>query len=148
MKYEPQIPYVVEQLQQSGEDFELLTIQDLETNTQWLKTNFPIAIAGRIDWQKVPRSLCVNYSNYDELLSAFDLIVSQQQLGGNLIVSWGNGLTLPIGIDMNVVKKYAEKIFEEDWETWICNEQDQWLIENYHDGEICFGKCRTTSDKK
>jgi len=42
---------------------------------------------------------------------------------------------------MDVMKKYAEKIFQEDWETWICNEKDEWLIENYHDGEICWGKC-------
>ncbi|MEL6442582.1 MAG: hypothetical protein AAFQ80_25495 [Cyanobacteria bacterium J06621_8] len=141
-KYEPQIPYLFDQLQQSGEDFELLTIQDLEANTEWLKSNFPIAIAGRIDWQKVPGSLCIKYSDYDELLSAFEKIVLEQQLGGSLIVSWSNGLKLPIRIKMNVMKKYAAEIFEEDWETWICNEQDQWLIENYHDGELCFGKCR------
>ena len=147
-KYEPQIPLIVEQLRQSEENFELLTSQDTEANTEWLKSNFPIASAGRIDWQKVPQSSCIKYSEDNELLSAFEKIVSEQQLGGNLIVSWSNGLTLPIRVDMNLVKKYAAEIFEEDWETWICNEQDEWLIENHHDGEICFGKCRTTSEKK
>ncbi|MEM8718337.1 MAG: hypothetical protein AAGE84_03375 [Cyanobacteria bacterium P01_G01_bin.39] len=146
-KYKPQIPYFVEQLRQSGEDFELLTIQDLEANTEWLESNFPITFAGRIDWQKVPQSFCIKYSDYDELLSAFAKIVSEQQLEGNLILSWSNGLTLPIRANMNVVKKYAEEIFEEDWDTWICNEQDQWIIENHHDGEICFGKCRTANEK-
>lgn len=147
-KYEPQIPFIVEQLRQSGEDFELLTIQDTEANTEWLKSNFPIAFAGRIDWQKVPQSSSIKYSDDNELVSAFEKIVSERQLGGNLIVSWGNGLTLPIRIDMNVLKKYAREIFEQDWETWICNEQDEWLIENHHDGEICFGKCRTANEKK
>ncbi len=146
-KYKPQIPFIVEHLRQFGEDFQLLTSQDLQINTEWLQSNFPITFAGRIDWRKVPQSFCIKYSEDDELLSAFEKIVSERHLRGNLTVSWSNGLTLPIHIDMNVLRKYAEKIFEEDWETWICNEPDRWLIENYHDGEICFGKCRIASDK-
>jgi hypothetical protein len=142
-KYEPQTPSIVEQLRRTGETFELLTIQDTAANTQWLKSNFPIASAGRINWEKVPESVCIEYFDDSELLLAFERIVAQQQLEDNLnlTVSWGNALTLPIQINMEVLRKYAESIFAEDWETWICNEQDGWLIENYHDGEICFGKC-------
>ena len=142
-KYEPQIPSIVEQLRRAGEEFELLTIQNTAANTQWLKSNFPIAFAGRVNWEEVPESLCFKYLDDSELLLAFEKIVAQQQLEDNLnlTVSWGNALTLPIQINMEVLRKYAESIFAEDWETWICNEQDGWLIENYHDGEICFGKC-------
>ena len=145
-KYEPQIPSIAKKLRSEGEDFELLTIIDTTANTEWLENNFPIASAGRIKWQEVPESLCIKYSDYSQLLSAFEKIVAQQQLENNLnlIVSWTNALKLPIQIDMKVLKKYAEEIFAEDWETWICNEQNGWLIENYHDGEICFGKCKKT----
>ena len=142
-KYEPQIPSIVEQLQLAGEAFKLLTIQDTTTNTRWLESNFPIASAGRIKWKEVPESVCIKYFDDSELLLAFEKIVAQQQLENNLnlTVSWGNALTLPIQINMKTLRKYAEPIFQEDWETWICNERDGWLIENYHDGEICFGKC-------
>ena len=143
-KYEPQIPSIAKKLRSEGEDFELLTIIDTTANTEWLENNFPIASAGRINWQKVPLSVCIKYSDYSELLSAFEKIVAQQQLEGNLIVSWTNALKLPIRIDMKVLRKHAELIFAEDWETWICNEQDEWLIENYHDDEICFGNCVKT----
>ena len=145
-KYEPQIPSIVEQLRLAGETFELLTIQDTAANTQWLESNFPIAFAWRIDWEKVSESVCFKYLDDSELLLAFERIVAQQQLEDNLnlTVSWGNALTLPIQVDMEILRKYAESIFQEDWETWICNERDGWLIENHHDGEICFGKCTTT----
>lgn len=141
-RYKPLIPSIVEELRESEEDFKLLTIQDTTANTEWLKNNFPIASAGRINWEKVPESMCIKYFGDLELLSAFEKIVAQQQLEGNLIVSWTNARTRPIKVSMEVLKKYAEEIFAEDWETWICNEQDKWLIENYHEGEICFGKCR------
>ena len=147
-KYEPQIPHVAEELRRAGEDFALLTIKDAAANTEWLKNNFPIVSWGRINWEKVPNSTCIQYyDDYDLLLSAFEDIVAQQQLeyNQNLIISWANALTLPILIDMEVLRKHAESIFAEDWETWICNEQDGWLIENYHDGEICFGKCVKTN---
>ena len=143
-RYKPQIPCIVEVLGNAGEDFELLSIDDTTANTEWLKNNFPILSAGRINWEKVPNSICMKYFDDSELLLALEKIVSQQQLEGDLFVSWGNALTRPIKINMKVLKKYAEEIFQEDWETWICNEQDEWLIENYHDGEICFGKCRKT----
>ena len=147
-RHKPQIPYVAEELQNAGEDFVLLTIRDTTANTEWLKNNFPIASAGRVNWEEVPDSVCIQYfDDYELLLPAFEKIVAQQQLEDklNLIVSWGNALSLPILIDMEVLRKYAESIFQEDWETWICNEQDGWLIENYHDGEMCFGKCVKTN---
>lgn len=143
-KYSPQIPSIVEELRRAGEDFELLSSQDTTANTEWLENNFPIVSWGRIDWSKVPGSLCINYLGDSELLSAMRKIVAQKQLEGNLLVSWSNGLTLAIRINMEVLNKYAEEIFQEDFDTWICNEQDEWLIENYHEGEICFGKCIKT----
>ena len=147
-RYKPQIPHVVEELRGAEEDFVLLTIRDTTANTEWIENNFPIVFWGRVNWEKVPNSTCIQYhADYDLLLSAFEDIVAEQQLENNqnLIVSWTNAVKLPILIDMQVLRKYAESIFAEDWETWICNEQDGWLIENYHDGEICFGKCVKTN---
>ena len=147
-RYKPQTPSIVEELRRAGEDFVLSSIKDAAANTEWIENNFPIVSWGRVNWEKVPNSMCIKYyDDYDLLLSAFEKIVAQQQLedNQNLIVSWTNAVRLPILIDMEVLRKYAESIFAEDWETWICNERDGWLIENYHDGEICFGKCVKTN---
>ena len=146
-KYEPIIPSIVEELRRAEEDFELLSIQDTAANTEWLENNFPIASVGRINWKKVPESICIKYFGDSELLSAFKEIVAQQQLEGDLTVSWTNARTRPIKMNMKVLKKYAEEIFQEDWETWICNERDEWLIENHHDGEICFGRCIVNNEQ-
>lgn len=143
-RYKPIIPTIVKDLQQSGEHFRLLNSQDGTQNTDWLENNFPITFGGRIDWAKVPSSVCIKYFDDSERLSALEKILADKQLYGDITIAWANALRLPIKTDIKVLKKYAEKIFEEDWDVWICNEQDQWCIENHHDNEICFGKCITT----
>ena len=140
-KHKPKIPSIINKLQQSKESFNLLTKQDSLYNTEWLENNFPIAPQGRIDWQKLPESFCLKYSNDSELLLAFEEIVVRHKLEGNLIVSWYDALILPVQLDMDVLRRNIREIFQEDWDTWICNQEDEWCIENHHDGEICFGKC-------
>ena len=142
-KYKPIIPSIVNDLRESGETFELLTAQESTLNAEWIENNFPITF-GRIDWSKMPESVCTRYGDDSKLVAAFEKIVAEKELGGTLIISWSNGLTLAIRISMEVLRKYAEDIFYEEPDTWICNEQDGWCIEHHHDGEICFGKCRTT----
>ena len=143
-KYKYYAPSIVNDLQESGETFELLSSQDSTLNTEWIKNNFSIASWGRIDWSKMPESVCTRYGDDSKLVTAFEKIVAERKLGGTLVISWSNASTLAIRISMEVLRKYAEDIFYEEPDTWICNEQDQWCIEHYHDGEICFGKCRTT----
>ena len=105
-RHKPQIPYVVEELRNAEADFVLLTIQDAAANTEWIENNFPIVSWGRVNWEKVTDSLCINYfDDYELLLPAFEKIVAQQQLedNQNLIVSWTNAVRLPILIDMKVL---------------------------------------------
>ena len=143
-KYKPQAPSIVNDLQELGETFELLDTQENTESTEWLKNNFPIVSWGRIDWSKTPESLCIRYGHDSKLATAFEKIVEEKQLKGSVVIFWSNALTLPIAISMDVLGKHAVNIFYEDFDTWICNEQDEWLIENYHDGEICYGKCIQT----
>ena len=140
----PLIAEIVNDFQASGEVFELLNTQENIESTQWLENNFPIASWGRIDWSKMPESLCIRYGDDSKLVIAFEKIVEEKQLKGSLVIFWTNARTLPIKISMEVLRKYAEDIFYEEPDTWICNEQDGWCIEHYHDGEICFGRCRTS----
>ena len=144
-RYKPQAPSIVNDLRESGETFKLLSSQDSILNTEWIENNFPIASWGRIDWSKTSESFCTRYREDSELVTALEKIVEERKLGGILIISWSNALTLPIKISMEVLRKNAANIFYEEPDTWICNEQDQWCIEHYHDNEICFGKCVKTN---
>jgi hypothetical protein len=144
-KLKPVNPSVVDYLAQVEESFELLKLDNQEAikASEWLENNFPIASWGRIAWDKVPKSSCITWTDFSELLSAFQKLVTENKLEGSVIVLWTNASTLPLKINMDVLVKYAEPIFEEDWDTWVCSEENKWCIEVYHEGEICFGyTCR------
>ena len=136
-------PSVVNVLKQAGEQFTLLEIDTQEAllASEWLETNFPFVSWGRINWNIVPNNLCLNWDDTDELVSVFEKIVLENKLKGSLTVLWTNALKAPLKINMGVMLKYAEAIFEEDWDTWVYSEKDNWCIEIFHDGDICFGYC-------
>lgn len=140
-KLKPINPSVVNVLKQAGEKFTLLDIDSQENifACEWLETNFPFVSWGRIDWNSVPNSLCLSWDNTDELVSSFEKIVMENKLKNSLTVVWTNALRPSLKIDMKVMLKYAEAIFEEDWDTWVYSEKDNWCIEIFHDGDICFG---------
>ena len=137
---------VTDYLIQAGETFNLLQTDSQEAiiASEWLEKNFPIASWGRIDWPKVPNSSCITWTDDSELLLAFQRILVESKLDNNLeitvIVIWGNGLRPSLQISLDTFLKYANAMFEEDWDTWVYSESDNWLIEVYHEGEICFGR--------
>jgi hypothetical protein len=139
--YQPKKPLIYETLDKNGEEFSLVELDSSNflTSSDWLNKKFPTCSWGRINWEAVPNSLCTSFLNDLEVKYLFDILVRDRKLSGKVNVSWTNALTLPIEIDILVVSKYAEKIFEEDWDTWIYSEQHNWCIEVYHGGEICFG---------
>ena len=141
----PVIPSVVTDLKRAGETFNNFNLDSPENRraSEWLENNFVIASCGRIDWDALPDSLCLTWTNTSELLSAFEKIVRENKLKNSVNVLWTNVLKTPLKIEMNVMLKYAEVIFEEDWDTWVYSEEDNWCIEVYHEGDICFGyTCR------
>lgn len=138
-KYKPITPFIVEKLTQGGEKYKLLDIQAGIANTEWLENNFPITSWGRINWKEMPKSVCKSWANDSELLLNFNEILLKNNLQGNVIVSWGNAIKLPIKIEINTILKYAVSFFEEDFDIWFCSETNRWCIEIYHAGEICFG---------
>ena len=137
---------VTDYLIQAGETFNLLQTDSQEAiiASEWLEKNFPIASWGRIDWPKVPNSSCITWTDDSELLLAFQRILVESRLDNNLeitvIVIWANGLRPSLQISLNTFLKYANAMFEEDWDTWVYSESDNWLIEVYHEEEICFGR--------
>ena len=137
--YRPVNPEVVNHLRQVGETFNLLQTDSQEAviASEWLKKNFPIASWGRIDWPKVPNSSCITWNNDSELLLAFQRILVESKLNEKLeisvIVLWTNALKPPLQINLDTFLKYANAMFEEDWDTWVYSESDNWCIEVYHE---------------
>ena len=43
-KHKHLIPSIVNKLRESGEDFELLSIQETAANAEWIENNFPISL--------------------------------------------------------------------------------------------------------
>ena len=78
-KYELQVPSIVDTLRESGETFELLSIQDTTANTEWIKNNFPIASWGRMNWLLIPESVCIRHTDDSELVTAFEKIVEERE---------------------------------------------------------------------
>lgn len=140
-KYKPFNPRVSKILKDNGEIFSIIELDadNYLSSSSWIKENFPILSWGRIDWSKVPNSLRVDFSDNSELESIFQSIVSKKGLSGEVNISWTNALLLPIEMDIKLASKYAEQIFEEDWDTWIYSRKDMWCIEVHHSGEICLG---------
>lgn len=143
MKKQPKfiIPNLARSLEESREDFQLLPPERIEEcpTTEWLERNFPIASWGRIKWSDVSKYFCLTWETYAELFLLFQEIVNEQSLQENVVIMWGNALRIPLQLNLNVLMKYREIAFDEDFDMWIINQKFGWCIEVYHSGEICFG---------
>lgn len=137
----PVTPLIAAHLTQANEKFSLLEADSQEAlaASEWLEQNFPIDSWGRIAWNVVPGSFCVALTDFSELSLAFEKLIAENKLKGRVTVLWTNVLKSPLEIDLEVVLRYSNLFFKEDWDTWINSSKDGWCIEVFHDGEICFG---------
>lgn len=135
-------PESARHLENAREVFQLLnTDAEARNTTDWIEKHFPIASWGRINWEQVPNCIRKYWHHQDDFLPLyFREIVDNEHLKGNVTISWTNALRMPIYLDIEIALKYAQTIFEEDWDTWIFSVESNWCLEVYHDeGEICFG---------
>lgn len=136
------ISEVLAVLKANGEPFQLLDSSgESELRySNWMESSFPIASWGRIAWDNVPNSRCWDWEDFDQLLNAFnEMCNSVGEKNPVVAVFWSNQLKPTLKLSFTTVKRYAEQIFEADWDTWIVCLDENWCIENYHEGELCFG---------
>jgi hypothetical protein len=149
MKKQPKliIPNLARFLEESRENFQILPPEKIEDcpTTKWLERNFPIASWGRVTWSSVPNCFCLTWETYTELFSFFQKIVNEQSLEGEVVIMWGNALKIPVQLDLNILIKYQEIAFDEDFDVWIINREFGWCIEVCHSGEIWFGYSQSGS---
>lgn len=132
---------LLSQLDHRAADYHLQWDEDADIipNT-WIEQLFPIASYGRIDWSKVPTSKCQRWETEQErnTLVSQALAISASDPESYITVIW---LANKPAICMQVVDAQAclAEILDADWDTWIYSPTDFWLIENYHEGEVCVG---------
>jgi hypothetical protein len=134
-------PIIADYLLQQKAIFRILESsgEDSIDVTKWLERSFPIASWGRIDWTGVEGSVCLKWLDDFELSSNLQTILLERHLMGKVVVAWTDAMKMPIEVDVDVLSKHCQPIFDEDWDVWICSLDYGWCIEVYHEGEICFG---------
>lgn len=51
-----------------------------------------------------------------------------------------NGWHPTLKMQFSELLKHLDLVLHYDWDTWIFDEGDDWIIEHYHHGEWCWGK--------
>ncbi len=141
MKYEYIFPDIASFLAKEGYFYELLNPEshDGVVASEWLEKNFPICPSGRIDWQNVVDCHRHPWQSDEELIALFQNVIKNEKLTGEVVVLWTNVLTFGLKLDISTLCKNAAEVFSEDWDTWIFSLSELYCIENYHEGELCFG---------
>lgn len=122
--------------------------QKNELINEYLKTNFPIASWGRIDWDKVKNHTIYNTNNHEQNIQSIIKICKKYNLKGDVFILWCDALKPCFRLNLETALKYVSEIISEDWDTWFINFDNQWCIEVYHEGEVCFGFSRMLAAEK
>ncbi len=134
---------LIKLLSENEHDFTVVLEKDMEDiYLNWLKNEFTIMPWGRIDWSKVYKKTCLTWLNNEELVLSFLRLCSSKQLKmtTEVFLVWGNAIQPSFIIPLKKVCNYAGFIFEQDFDTWLICKDEGWVIEIYHEGEICFGE--------
>lgn len=113
-----------------------LCVVDLEAQLSELK--LPIANHGRIDWPLIDKFERIDFLDDASAARELSKILTKKKLDEILTVTWSNDLTYSLLIDVKILIEFLESIVSEDWDFWIVPASGKWIIEKYHEGEICY----------
>ena len=113
-------------------------LKSVDLEAQLAALNLPLASYGRIDWGLVKNHACLSFSNDGHAVRALIDLFNKNKLKGTVTVTWSNGIMFSMTIDASIVVEYSKQILAEDWDLWIIPENSGWVIEKYHEGEICY----------
>ncbi|MEM8638537.1 MAG: hypothetical protein AAGG51_06980 [Cyanobacteria bacterium P01_G01_bin.54] len=111
----------------------------------WIEGLFSVASHGRVDWRKVPGSTRQNWHTaQDRIERVTDCLVSYaHNLESDIVIAWLENKPA-LRVKVGDGRACLTEILEVDWETWIYDPEDNWLIESYHEGEVCSGRSAFT----
>ena len=108
----------------------------------WLEGKFPIVSWGRIDWDKVDSKYIINYDDYEDQINKLKRLIKEKIKAHYVYVFWSSADLNPILVERSELVKNIAPIIDEGCDTWIIpadKNSEDWCIEVYHEGEICFG---------
>ena len=131
---------VISALQSQDVAYRVLEPQsrDADAIADWIESRFPI-VGMQIDWARVPSSRSVKWSDTGELVDSFATLVSDLALNHTVRVTWGNALRPSIELAQSDVVKIAVSVFGSSFDTWVACPQENWCIEDHHEGTLCSG---------
>jgi hypothetical protein len=111
-----------------------------QQSVAWLERAFPIASWGRIDWERVPEHRQLVWHEEGELVRALSkLIRGAAHESTEVLVLWTDASKPLLALAAREVLRHAADLLDVDWDAWILCPAENWCIEVYHEGEICFG---------
>lgn len=131
---------VVEALGIPAEQCVLLLSDNPASNAcvDWLQQSFPW-VWGQIDKTQVPESVCLHWGTSEERSPLLHQLCQAHQLGNPTVnVIWFSTHNPILELSLDVVCRYADAIFLQDWDTWIIDRTGDWCIECYHEGQLSF----------
>lgn len=112
--------------------------ESFDLEKELVRRGFPIATHGRIDWDKLPKKTIMLVNDDHEAEDAIVKLIHDYKLAGLVTVVWADAGINPLVMGINSVPAYVKQICEEDWDCWIISNSGNWLIEKYHEGEVCY----------
>jgi len=112
--------------------------EPIDLEKELVTRGFPLASHGRIDWDKLSERNLYEVGDDHEAADVIIKIIQDCKLTGQVMVVWSYAGINPVLMDIKIACKYAIQICEEDWDCWIISKSSNWVIEKYHEGEVCF----------
>ena len=108
----------------------------------WIERHFPFTQWGRIDWSRVPGSICIPEASVDNPASWLKELASEQGLPNvEVLVVRADALDPSLRIQLMDALEHEETVLASyGWDTWLFDENDNWILEHYHEGEYCWGR--------
>ena len=110
----------------------------IDLEMELTRRGFSIASHGRIDWNKIQNKYSYEVQDDQQAAKAVTEIIQAYNLTGSAMLVWTDANLNPLTIEIDDICKYAVEICEEDWDCWIISVSNNWVIEKYHEGEVCY----------
>lgn len=114
-----------------------------DAHMRWIEDRFPAGV-GRVDWGRVPGSSCRRCSSRAERDALFRAALDRHCPAPEcpVVIVWGNAIKPVLQMSAAHAREHAALLLDADFDTWVYSPRGTWLIEYYHEGELCSGTSR------
>jgi hypothetical protein len=107
----------------------------------WVRDRFPVTRWGRIDWSRVSGCMCASDEQLTSPSEWLAGLESRAALGDVYVTVFFADASRPtLRLLFRDLIEHVDLVVDCSWDTWIFNQNDDWIIERYHHGEWCWGR--------